>query len=150
MSDQQEFSKFAEKLEVIANAFSRVYIRLFGSAVKSLSQARDVDLLVGRSKFSIEDRANLLADLEQLFTKPIDLIIPDRQVPSLLVREIGSTSMPLWEKPEMGRESYAKWICPRLAVAEDERLGFSVEMQNQSVKATQARLNRAVKGKQND
>lgn len=139
-----DFSHYLPTLQKLGREYSLKYIRIFGSGVKSLKAARDVDLLIGRSDLSLEVHALLMHEFEKLFGKPIDLILPTSKVPGLLIQEIGSTSIPLWEDEE-GRDDFARWFIPRLAIAADEEVAFPVERQREALLATQKRLHKGSK-----
>ena len=122
------------KLSQIARKYGVLNLRLFGSATKNWETARDLDFAVlGSRELTLLEQAGLISELEDLCRKTVDLIVIAREMPLLLASEIGSTSIAVWEEPVRGRQSYAVEIDRLMALAEDEKLSFPMELRLKSL-----------------
>ncbi len=126
-------------LEKTAKEAGVSYIRLFGSAIRSLKKARDIDIVVGHSKkLTLSQYSILSSGVEKVFHKPIDIVELRSGLSPLLIFEIGKTSIPLFENPKKGLEDYINKIEPLLGIANDEILSFPKKLRDQSFKLMQA------------
>ena len=128
------------RLDQIARSHNLQFVRMFGSAAKSLKKARDVDLAIDRKIENLGELTQLMDELSKLFVKPVDLIELSGDVPPLLSREIGKSSVALWEREQTGRYCYAELIDKLLAISEDERLSLTMELREASIRSVQRKL----------
>jgi predicted nucleotidyltransferase len=133
----------AKQTEALARTARRAglkFVRLFGSAVCSPATARDIDLAVGLDFRNFASMTKFQDEAAAIFRKPIDLVQLRPGLSPLLLREIGSQSLLLWEAPLGGRECYIELMDRFLAIAHDELLGFPPELRKCSLSATQRML----------
>ncbi len=127
------------RIEAVALDLRLDFIRVFGSALRDLHTARDVDFAVGCGRLDVEELDRLRAALEESFHRAADVVQLRPGLPPLLVREIATHSQPLFESAA-GRARYAELIDRLLAVAEDELLACPVELRDEALRAARGRL----------
>lgn len=115
------------------------FVRVFGSALASLSNARDLDLAIGARELGIDDLSLFADTIERALGKPVDVVQLRSGLGPLLVREIATKSQPLFEGQE-GRDRYAELIDRLMAVAEDEILSNPPELRQEALDRVQRRL----------
>jgi predicted nucleotidyltransferase len=135
----KHMDQYLPKIESFAKRHGVNFIRLFGSAVDSLDRANDVDLLIDSQNLTMENRLAMASELEDIFQKKVDLITLYQGINPLLVLEIASHSVPVFESSS-GREIYANLIDRYHAVAIDEKLRMSSDEIKEIINSRQKEL----------
>ena len=118
------------RVSKIARKTGLEFIRLFGSSVRSWKKARDVDVVLGAKKpLTLSQLSLLHSELQKIFDKEVDIVELKRQLSPTLILEIVRTSVPLWDKPKSGHLAYIEKIEPLVAVAGDEQIARTPELQ---------------------
>ncbi|MEK6704369.1 MAG: hypothetical protein AABZ06_01135 [Bdellovibrionota bacterium] len=126
-------------LEALANKLGLTFIRVFGSALQNLSKARDLDVAIGKN-LGLKALSELSGLLEGIFGKSVDIIILSSNLNPVLIREIATESVALYEAPQNGLIDYINKIEPLLAIAEDEILAFPQAQQTEWLRKAYRRL----------
>ncbi len=85
------------------------YAFMFGSALRQLLPDSDIDILVG-GELSFSERTDLSLGLEQLFHRPVDVVLSRHAPAELVLRALARGQVLLMRDPEsLKRDYYEKY-----------------------------------------
>lgn len=127
------------RLKKICKQANWSYIRIFGSALKNIETARDIDIIVPHGPKNLQSFARVTNELEKIFNKKIDLIFLDTIKSPRLILEILSSSKMLYVSPA-GLEQFTLTADRIHAVATEEILRYPPQEQLKNMKELSRRL----------